>query len=155
MALSLRASSWKSPSPGGLWRSGSASHFGATPDSGLEAQGCNPSPAGGSAICYTVLVLPPTSQDLLLDETRPYFLWWLDATVGQLRAHLRSEDATERSYWLGSLLREANTRDVWLYTSPAEIRENWPRVWRHLGKSRGMWCHLLKLEAPEASDLAL
>lgn len=62
-------------------------------------------------------MLPPTSDDLRLDETRPYFLWWLDATVGDLREKLRSADEEERAYWLGALLREANTRDVWLYTS--------------------------------------
>lgn len=94
-------------------------------------------------------MLPPTSDDLRLDETRPYFLWWLDATVGDLRQKLRSADEEERAYWLGALLREANTRDVWLYTNVQEIRAAWPRLWRHLGKSRELWCHLLQLSPPD------
>lgn len=56
------------------------------------------------------------------DRTRPYFLWWTDATVGDLRAHLASDDPDERGYWLGALLREANSRDVWLYTTADEVR---------------------------------
>jgi hypothetical protein len=93
-------------------------------------------------------MLPPTSDDLRLDETKPYFLWWLDATVGDLRARLRSDSEEERAYWLGALLREANTRDVWLYCSPADIRALWPAVWRHLGKSRALWMHMLELSPP-------
>jgi hypothetical protein len=90
-------------------------------------------------------VLPPTSPDLVFDETRPYFLWWLDATVGDLRAGLRAGDPDERAYWMGALLREANTRDVWLYVSPDEIRALWPRLLRYLGRTRPMWQFLLEL----------
>ncbi len=75
---------------------------------------------------------------------RPYFLWLANATVGDLRRHLSSESTEERAYWLGALLREANTRDVWLYTAPEEIRSIWPAVARHLGKSRAMWIYLWK-----------
>jgi hypothetical protein len=59
------------------------------------------------------MTLPPTSTDLDDPATRPYFLWWVDATVGDLRRHLASPDPEERAYWLGALLREANSRDVW------------------------------------------
>jgi hypothetical protein len=100
-------------------------------------------------MCYVHCVLPPTSADLLLDQTRPYFLWWTDATVADLRAHLTGPDPQEQAYWLGALLREANSRDVWLFTSPEQIRALWPHVWRHLGKSRDLWCHLLDLDPPE------
>lgn len=96
-------------------------------------------------------MLPPTSADLKLDATRPYFLWWSEATVGDLRVHLASDDKAERAYWLGALLREANTRDVWLFVSPSEICDMWPEVWRHLGRSQGMWMHLLKLKDPTGS----
>ena len=92
--------------------------------------------------------LPPTSPDLLDPAAKPYFLWWCDATVGDLRRNLRLTDPDERAYWLGTLLREANTRDVWLFTTPDEIREAWPRLLRHLGRSRGLWAFLLKLEDP-------
>jgi len=78
-------------------------------------------------------------------STRPYFLWWTETTVAQLQHHLRSRDPEERSYWLGALLREANTRDVWLFTTPQQIRAHWSRLARHLGRSRAMWAYLLAL----------
>jgi hypothetical protein len=37
--------------------------------------------------------------------------------VGDLRAHLKNGNNEERAYWLGTLLRAANTRDVWLFVS--------------------------------------
>ncbi len=92
--------------------------------------------------------LPPTSPDLLEPGTRPYFLWWTDATVGDLRRSLADGDPEIRSYWMGALLREANTRDVWLFVQPAEIRALWAQLIRHLGRSRGMWAYLLGLPAP-------
>lgn len=56
--------------------------------------------------------LPPTTESLLDDKARPYFLWWTNVTVGQFKEHLVSSDPEERAYWMGALLREANTRDV-------------------------------------------
>ncbi len=90
--------------------------------------------------------IPSTSRALEMDETRPYFLWWTNCTVGQLRAHLRDANEQQRGYWLGALLREANSRDVWLYTNPDELRRSWPYVVRHLGRSRAMWAWLLDIE---------
>lgn len=101
------------------------------------------------ARCSTVVPAPeglgPTSDTLLLPMARPYFLWWTDLTVADFRAALSVEDPEERAYWLGALLREANTRDVWPFTTPAEIRALWPRLQRHLGRSREMWAFLLEL----------
>lgn len=88
-------------------------------------------------------MLPPTSDALARDEARPYFLWWTDATVGDLRRHLASPDPAERAYWMGALLREANSRDVWLYVTPGDIRQLWAELIRHLGRSRAMWSWLL------------
>jgi hypothetical protein len=93
-------------------------------------------------------LLPPTTASLLDDEARPYFLWWTDATVRDLKERLRSSDPEVRAYWLGALLREANTRDVWLFTSADEIRSSWDRVVRYLGKSREMWAFLLGMPRP-------
>lgn len=93
--------------------------------------------------------LPPTSPDLLLDATRPYFLWWTDATVGDFKRHLRSEDPEQRAYWLGALLREANSRDIHLFATTGEILELWPRLIRYLGRSRDMWAWILGLPKPE------
>src|SRR5579883_795262 len=87
--------------------------------------------------------LGPTSADLGNPDTRPYFLWWTDMTVGAFRQRIAAEDPEERAYWIGALLREANTRDVWLFVRPAEIRALWPRLVRHLGRSRAMWAWLL------------
>ncbi|MGH9388373.1 MAG: hypothetical protein ACRD1Z_02085 [Vicinamibacteria bacterium] len=92
--------------------------------------------------------LPPTSASLLEDGTRPYFLWWTDSTVGEFKARLRLRDVEERAYWLGALLREANTRDVWLFTTESEIRSLWSHLLRHLGRSRDMWAWLLGLPRP-------
>ena len=104
------------------------------------------------------LVLPPTSPDLLEPLARPYFLWWTDATVEALRGHLASTDAEERAYWTAALLREANTRDVWLFVTPDDVRAQWARLQRYLGRSRGLWAYLLGLEAgtwpPEAASCA-
>ena len=93
------------------------------------------------------MALPPTQSQLHEPDTRPYFLWWTDVTVATFRALLRSPDPAEGAYWLGALLREANTRDVWLFTTPSEIRRAWPRLLRHLGRSRSMWGYLLGLDA--------
>jgi hypothetical protein len=83
---------------------------------------------------------------LLLDgPTRPYFLWWTDATVADLRARLADPDPERRAYWMGALLREANTRDVWLFVTPETVRTMWPHLQRHLGRSRAMWAYLLGL----------
>jgi hypothetical protein len=95
------------------------------------------------------LRFPPTSEDLLDETTRPYFLWWTHATVGDLKVHLAAPDLEERAYWMGALLREANSRDVWLFTTTAEIHALWPRLIRYLGRSREMWAWLLELPRPQ------
>jgi hypothetical protein len=77
------------------------------------------------------LVLPPTSADLTDPACRPYCLWWTDATVADLRSHLSSADPEERAYWSGALLREANTRDVWLYVTPDDVRAQRDRLLRY------------------------
>ena len=94
------------------------------------------------------LVLPPTDAELIEPSCRPYFLWWTDATVGELKRHLASPDGEERAYWTAALLREANTRDVWLYVTPEDIRAQWGRLLRYLGRSRDRWAFLLGLPAP-------
>ncbi len=84
----------------------------------------------------TAPCLPPTTDSLLDDDARPYFLWWTDATVGSFRRLLLSSDPEQRAYWMGALLREANTRDVRLFVDSDEIRALWPRLIRHLGAGR-------------------
>jgi hypothetical protein len=95
---------------------------------------------------YDLTVLPPTSDNLRDDATRPSFPWWTDATVGDLRQRLVDPHPAVRGYWLGALLREANSRDVRLYTTPHDLRANWPHVERHLGRERERWAWLLRVE---------
>jgi hypothetical protein len=90
--------------------------------------------------------LPPTSDALLRDDTRPYFLWWLDMTVGDLRRELANTDDHARAYYEAAVLREANSRDAWLYLTPEAVRRNWRHIARYLGKARAKWAYLLKIE---------
>jgi hypothetical protein len=92
-------------------------------------------------------MLRPTDSALDDPDTRPYFLWWTDATVAAFREKLASSDQEERAYWMGAMLREANSRDVWLFVTPDEIRDAWPSLVRHLGRRREMWGWLLGLDA--------
>lgn len=94
-------------------------------------------------------MLPPTVPDLDRDDARPYFLWWADTTVAELRRHLESADPAERGYWLGALLREANSRDVWAFTTPGQVKASWLAVRRHLGRARARWAWLLGIEDTE------
>jgi hypothetical protein len=91
------------------------------------------------------MAYPPTTPALLDSAARPYCLWWTDLTVGEYRRRLQSSSSMERAYWLGALLREANTRDVWLFTTPSEIRMLWPELRRHLGRARARWAFLLDI----------
>lgn len=93
------------------------------------------------------VVLPPTDPALESPETRPYFLWWTDATVADLKQKLASTDPAEQAYWMGALLREANTRDVWLFVTPQQIRQAWSNLLRHLGRRRELWGFLLDLDS--------
>lgn len=90
--------------------------------------------------------LPPTTPALRDDGARPYFLWWTDCTVADFKRHLSASLPSERAYWMGALLRESNTRDVWLFTTPDDVRALWPLLVRHLGRSRDRWAWLLDVE---------
>lgn len=93
--------------------------------------------------------LGPTHRTVLDPHARPYFLWWTDLTVDAFRARLSEGSDEDRAYWMGALLREANTRDVWCFVTPAQVRALWPLLARHLGRSRAMWQWLLELpDAP-------
>lgn len=121
----------------------------APPASAHCRQGAQPNARSlgrGLRSCYrSVVPLPPTSPGLLEPGARPYFLWWADATVSDLQKHLRADDIDERAYWMGALLREANTRDVWQFVTPDDVREVWPHLARHLGRTRDRWAWLLGL----------
>jgi hypothetical protein len=98
--------------------------------------------------CVVVPGLPPTSANVDSDDEQPYFLWWAELTCAQFREKLRQGTPEERAYWLGALLREANTRDVWLFTTVAEVRDLWGQLYKHLGRSKTLWSYLLQLAPP-------
>ena len=103
---------------------------------------------GTPARGFPKIVPMVTSHRLEHEPTtgRPYFLWWTDLSEATFSLRLGDPDLTVRAYWLGALLREANTRDVWRYTTPATIRAQWPQVVRHLGRTRAMWAWLLRID---------
>lgn len=41
------------------------------------------------------------------------FPGWVDLTCGDFKRRLAQGTPEERAYWLGALMREANTRDVY------------------------------------------
>jgi len=88
-------------------------------------------------------VLAPTPPDQLTDgHGRPYFLWDCDLTLDQFRALLEHPDERLRGYMVAKLMRQAKPDDVFLFVRPRTIRESWPEVNRHLGRSRAFWTWL-------------
>lgn len=88
--------------------------------------------------------LNPTPPDKLVDKQgRPYFLWDMDMTLDEFRAALQDDDPDVRGYLVGKLMRQAKPDDVFTFVSVAEIRELWPRIGRHLGRTREFWVWLL------------
>ena len=81
----------------------------------------------------------PTTARLLDPETVPYFLWDTQQTVAEAHRILASAAGSERDELLVRLLREANTRDVWLFTTWEQIDEAWPRIAHRLGRARPVW----------------
>lgn len=88
--------------------------------------------------------MPSVPPETPGDRAHPEFLWWTDVTTREFVQRL--EDPEQRAYWLGALLREAHTRDVWAFTTPDTVRALWPSLVRHLGRTRAMWAWLLKIE---------
>lgn len=84
-------------------------------------------------------MLPPTSDRLLHPDNVPYFLWDTGMTVAELRRVLAGEDRDARDEVIVRLLREANTRDAWLFLDWAMIDEAWERVQPRLGRARPVW----------------
>ncbi|MBK8099049.1 MAG: hypothetical protein IPK26_18230 [Planctomycetes bacterium] len=87
---------------------------------------------------------PPLSTDLDDPNARPYFLWDLDLTYGQLRKKLAIPDPDERALWMARVLREARYQDVWKLLKLRDVLPLWPKVDRHLGRSRPFWNWLIE-----------
>ena len=100
-------------------------------------------------------VLNPTPPDRLVDAVgRPYFLWDVDLTLDRFRALLDSDDLEVRAYLVGKLMRQAKPDDVFQFVTLAEVRDLWPRLERHLGRSREFWRWLLGVWEEGAPDAA-
>jgi len=79
------------------------------------------------------------STDLESLSSVPYFLWDEPMTVGELKHKLASASEAERMRLLGKILREARDRDVWIFTTPRDVWQNWPKLSPHLGRRRDFW----------------
>lgn len=62
----------------------------------------------------------------------------------ELRERLRHQDPEVRAQWQGVVLREARFNDVWKYVTLADVTRDWPRIRKHLGRSREFWEFLLQ-----------
>ena len=60
-------------------------------------------------------------------------------TVAELKQKLKSTSVEERIRLLGKILREARDTDVWEFTTPREVLENWDELEKHLGRRREFW----------------
>lgn len=81
----------------------------------------------------------------MVETTRPYFLWSGNdrLTETELRSRVRSADLRERALWIGRVMREAKSDDVWKYVTIEEVLRDWSEIRRHLGRSRPFWEFLL------------
>jgi hypothetical protein len=59
--------------------------------------------------------------------------------VAELRERLRTASHPERVRLIGKILREARDTDVWEFTSPEEVLQLWPHLYKHLGRRRRFW----------------
>ena len=84
-------------------------------------------------------MLGPTSPRLFDLDAVPYFLWDTRQTVRDVRRILAGGPSPERDEVLVRLLREANSRDVWIFATWEQIDEAWPRMVHRLGRSRPVW----------------
>lgn len=84
------------------------------------------------------------TSDLGSSSSVPYFLWDEPMTVLELRRKLALGFGQERLRLLGKILREARDTDVWKFTTPEYVRENWSSIAPYLGRRRAFWEFLLE-----------
>jgi hypothetical protein len=97
-----------------------------------------------AGLLYGRCVLNPTPIDRRLDaEGRPYFLWDADITETKFRELLAQGDDGLKAVLIAKLMRQAKPDDVFIYATEAEIRQLWPHIVPHLGRTRAFWEWLL------------
>jgi hypothetical protein len=79
------------------------------------------------------------STNLDSNSSVPYFLWDEPLTVGEIKHRLTTSSEPERNRLLGKILREARDSDVWQFTTPNEVWENWSELSKHLGRRKTFW----------------
>jgi hypothetical protein len=84
------------------------------------------------------------STNLDSDSAIPYFLWDEPLTVGELKAKIANSSKEERFRFLGKILREAKDTDVWKFTTPQFVWENWNSIEKYLGRRREFWKFLFE-----------
>jgi hypothetical protein len=84
------------------------------------------------------------STDLSSPSLVPYFLWDEPLTVAELKRKLKSGSVEERNRLLGKILREARDTDVWEFTTPKEVWQNWDALEKYLGRRREFWKFLFE-----------
>ncbi len=97
----------------------------------------------GTWLVETGMLNPLPSALMLDDRNRPYFLWDLDMTADLFKERLDDPDPQVSGYFHGKLMRQARPDDVFEFTSRKRIRELWPRILPHLGKTRDFWSWIL------------
>ncbi len=65
-------------------------------------------------------------------------------TIADLKRKLNTASIEERNRLLGKILREARDTDVWEFTTPEFVWQNWDELSKHLGRRRGFWKFLLE-----------
>ncbi len=84
------------------------------------------------------------SSDLETASAIPYFLWDEPMTVAELKQRLIKSSNEERIRLLGKILREARDTDVWKFTTPQEVWQNWAQISKHLGRRLEFWTFLFE-----------
>ena len=84
------------------------------------------------------------STDLNSDSAVPYFLWDEPLTVAELKIKLVSASSEEKMRLLGKILREARDTDVWKFTTPEFVWQNWAEIEKYLGRRREFWKFLFE-----------
>ena len=82
------------------------------------------------------------STDLTDNDSRPYFLWDEELTLGEFRESLKQASPEEWARLVGKLMREARDTDVWEFVSVQDVWERWPKIKPYLGRRAGFWNYL-------------
>jgi hypothetical protein len=83
------------------------------------------------------------STDLDNPKAVPYFLWDQPMTVADVRRILKEGNDGQKFHLIGKIMREARDRDVWKFTTPREVLDNWGKISKYLGRRRAFWEFML------------